>query len=86
VQYRELAQPGTTLNTWLPNQLILGLWSNETDNNVWAYGSLRGWLKLDGISTASGEAMFLEVAAAKAKGTQVGLFENAGSVQQLYAW
>jgi C1A family cysteine protease len=78
--------PGTTLNTWLPNQLIVGLWSNESDSNVWAYGSLRGWLKLDGISTASGEAMLLEVAAAKAKGTQVGLFENAGSVQQLYAW
>jgi hypothetical protein len=78
--------PGTTLRTWLPNQLVLGLWSNEVDNNVWAYGSIRGWLKLDGIATPAGEAMLLELAAAKAKGTQVGLFENVGTVDQLYAW
>ena len=78
--------PGTTLRTWLPNQQILGLWSNEADNNVWAYGSARGWLKLDGAATPTGHAMFLELAAAKARGTQVGLFENAGSVDQLYAW
>ena len=77
--------PGTTLRTWLPNQLILGLWSNEVDNNVWAYGSTRGWLKLDGIATTTSEGMLLELAAAKAKGTQVGLFENAGTVEQLYA-
>lgn len=78
--------PGTSLRTWLPNQQILGLWSNEVDNNVWAYASVRGWLKLDGVAAPTGEAMLLELAAAKARGTQVGLFENAGSVEQLYAW
>jgi C1A family cysteine protease len=78
--------PGTTLRTWLPNQLILGLWSNEVDDNIWAYGSLRGWLKLDGVATPTAQAMLAELAAAKAKGTMVGLYENAGEVDQLYAW
>jgi len=78
--------PGTSLHTWLPNQLILGLWSNESDNNVWAYGALRGWLKLDGTAVPTGHAMFLELAAAKARGTQVGLFEHDGQVHQVYAW
>lgn len=78
--------PGTTLRTWLPNQQILGLWSNESDDNVWAYGSIRGWLRLDGVAVPAGQAMLVELAAAKGRGTQVGLFENAGAVDQVYAW
>lgn len=78
--------PSTSLRTWLPNQMIQGLWSNEADNNVWAYASQRGWLKVDGLAVTTGQAMLLELAAAKAKGTQVGLFENNGTIDQLYAW
>ena len=29
---------GVSLRAWLPNQLILGLWNNEYENNTWAYG------------------------------------------------
>ena len=77
---------GVNLRSWLPNQQILGLWSNETDDNVWAYGSMRGWLRLDGVATPTGQAMLTELAAAKAGGRQVGLFEDSGAVLQLYAW
>ena len=75
-----------SLRTWLPNQLILGLWSNEYDTNTWAYGSLRGWVKLGSAAPATAEAMLLELAAAKAGSRQVGLFEDSGTVQQIYAW
>lgn len=77
---------GTVLRTWLPNQQIIGLWSNEFDSNVWAYGSLRGWVKLDGVAVPTGAGMLAELAAAKAGGRAVGLFEDDGTVQQLYAW
>jgi C1A family cysteine protease len=77
---------GVTLRAWLPNQVILGLWNNEYENNAWAYGSMRGWLKLGNASPTTSEAMLLELAAAKAGNRQVGLFENNGIVEQIYAW
>jgi C1A family cysteine protease len=84
--YQTCGVQGVSLRMWLPNQQIVGLWSNEHDANVWAYGSLRGWLKLDGTSVPTGHAMLAELAAAKAGARPVGLFENNGSVEQIYAW
>jgi C1A family cysteine protease len=77
---------GVSLRAWLPNQLIVGLWSNEYDGNVWAYGAARGWLKLGSVAPTTSEAMLLELAAAKAAARPVGLFENNGNVEQIYAW
>ncbi|GAA4519598.1 MULTISPECIES: C1 family peptidase [Nonomuraea] len=84
--YQTCSVSGVTLRGWLPDQRILGLWSNEADGNVWAYGSVRGWLKLDGADATTGEAMLLELAASKALGTPVGLYEDGGTVHQIYAW
>ena len=84
--YQSLGVKGVSMRAWLPNQQILGLWSNEYDANVWAYGSARGWLKLDGATTPTNHAMLAELAAAKAGNRPVGLFEDNGSVQQIYAW
>lgn len=84
--YQTCSVHGVALKAWLPNQTVLGLWSNEYDANMWAYGSQRGWLKLDGGVPATGHGMLSELAAAKALGTPVGLFEDNGSVKQIYAW
>lgn len=77
---------GTVIRDWLPDQRILALWSNEADANVWAYGELRGWLSLDGSVGATDAAMLAELAASKANGAKVGLYEDSGTVQQIYAW
>ena len=77
---------GVTLRAWLPNQLIVGIWSNEFDGNIWAYGSMRGWLRLGPVAPVTAQAMLSELAAAKAGSRAVGIFENAGTVDQLYAW
>lgn len=84
--YQTVGVQGVTIRAWLPNQVISGLWSNEYDANIWAYGSNRGWLKLDGGVVPTGQAMFAELAAAKAGGRQVGIFEDSGSISQIYAW
>lgn len=81
-----LGVPSVSLRAWLPNQLILGLWTNEFDANVWAYGANRGWLKLAPLTATTAQAMLSEVAAAKALSRPVGLFENNGVVEQIYAW
>jgi Papain family cysteine protease len=77
---------GVNLRAWLPNQPIVGLWSNEHDANVWAYAASRGWLKLDGAAVSSNAAMLAELASAKAGSRPVGLFEESGSIQQMYVW
>ncbi|CAA9379114.1 MAG: hypothetical protein AVDCRST_MAG75-809 [uncultured Propionibacteriaceae bacterium] len=77
---------GVNLKAWLPNQTVTGLWSNEADANIWVHGSARGWLKLDGASPVTSHAMMSELGAAKALDRPVGLFEDNGSVKQIYAW
>jgi C1A family cysteine protease len=77
---------GVNVRAWLPDQLIVGLWSNEYDANIWAYGASRGWLKLGSVSDRTSEAMLLELSAAKAGARPVGLFEDSGVVTQIYAW
>jgi C1A family cysteine protease len=84
--YQTCGVKGVRLRCWLPNQQILGLWSNEYDGNVWAYGSVRGWLKVDGATVPTNHAMFAELAAAKAGNRPVGAFEDNGSIQQIYVW
>lgn len=84
--YQTCAVYGVNVRAWLPNQQIVGLWSNEYDANIYAYGSQRGWLKLDTGSPVTSQGMLSELAAAKALGRPVGLFEDANSVKQLYAW
>lgn len=84
--FQTCAVYGVTVRAWLPDQQILGLWSNESDSNIWAYGSQRGWLKLDSGSLVTSHAMLSELAAAKALSRPVGLFEDSNSVKQIYAW
>jgi C1A family cysteine protease len=84
--YQACGVQGVSLRAWLPNQTVTGLWSNEFDANVYAYGSLRGWLKVDGSSTVTATTMLADLAAAKAGNRQVGMFEDNGVVKQIYAW
>jgi C1A family cysteine protease len=84
--YQTCGVQGVSFRTWWPDQQILGLWSNEADANTWAYAAVRGWLKLDGSTVTTHQAMLSELAAAKAGSRQVGLFEDNRAVQQLYAW
>jgi C1A family cysteine protease len=84
--YQTLGVSGVNLRTWLPNQQVTGLWTNESDSNVWAHLQHRGWLKLNGVSTVTSQAMLTQLAAAKALNRPVGVFENAGTITQYYAW
>jgi C1A family cysteine protease len=84
--FQTCAVYGVEIRAWLPDQQILGLWSNEYDANIWAYGSQRGWLKLDSGVSVTSQTMLSELAAAKALGKPVGLFEDSSTIKQIYAW
>ena len=85
-QYQVCGAQGVNLRWWMPDQRVVGLWSNDTDANTWAYGADRGWLKLASGDVTASSTMLADLAASKAQGTSVGLFEDAGSIQQIYAW
>jgi C1A family cysteine protease len=84
--YQTVGVQGVRFRTWWPDQRITGLWSNELDSNVWAYGETRGWVKLDSGVPVTANGMLLELAAAKAGNRPVGLFEHENTVKQIYAW
>ncbi|MEV4316838.1 C1 family peptidase [Actinocrispum sp. NPDC049592] len=84
--FQTCAAYGVNIRAWLPDQQILGLWSNEYDANIWAYGSTRGWIKLDSTVAVTSQTMLSELAAAKALNRPVGLFEDTDSIKQIYAW
>jgi C1A family cysteine protease len=84
--YQTCGIQGVNVRAWLPNQQITGLWSNEHDANVWAFAASRGWLKLDGGTVTTNAVMLAELVSAKAGNRQVGLFEENGSVAQMYVW
>jgi C1A family cysteine protease len=75
---------GVDLKLWLSNQQIQGLWSNEADSNIWAYISTWGWRKLSPASPTSAEAMLVELAAAKAAARPVNVFDDGGTIEQIY--
>ncbi|MFZ3555115.1 C1 family peptidase [Streptomyces sp. BH055] len=84
--WHNVAALGTVIHDWLPDQRILALWSNEADANVYAYAELRGWLSLNGSVGATDASMLAELAASKANGAKVGIYEDNGTAQQIYAW
>lgn len=84
--FQTCAVYGVSIRAWLPDQQILGLWSNEADGNVYAYGAQRGWVRLDSGSPVTSHGMLSELAAAKALSRPVGMFEDSNSVKQIYAW
>jgi C1A family cysteine protease len=84
--FQTCAVYGVRLRAWLPDQQILALWSNEADANIWAYGAQRGWIKLDSGSPVTSHGMLSELAASKALGHPVGMFEDNDAVKQIYAW
>jgi C1A family cysteine protease len=84
--FQTCAAYGVNIRAWLPDQQVASLWSNEYDANIWAYGAQRGWLKLDSTAMVTAQGMLSELAAAKALARPVGMFEDNGSVKQIYAW
>jgi len=75
---------GVNLKLWLSNQQIQGLWTNESDSNAWAYVSTWGWRKLSPAAPATNESMLVELAAAKAGARPVSLFDDFGTIEQIY--
>src|SRR6266496_2390216 len=81
---RRLAEPprqGQRQGCWTAKNS----WSTGWGEGVWAYGAVRGWLKLDSATVTTNEAMLLELAAAKAGADRKSTRLNSSHVEISYA-
>jgi C1A family cysteine protease len=71
---------------WLPNQKVLGLWTIDQDRNAWVYLSQVGWRKIANDNDNIFFDMLVELIAAKAGGRDVGVYQQQGTIRQIYVW
>ncbi|MCU1679645.1 MAG: peptidase [Amycolatopsis sp.] len=74
------------LRSWTGSTPVLGLWSNDSDRNTWAYLQNLGWLHLAADDEAINKAMLIELVAAKQGGRPVNAFNNNGTIIETYVF
>jgi len=77
---------GVALKTWTGITKVIGLWSNDSARNAWAYLDNSGWLRLAPDSDVSTAAMLSECLSAKGAGRSVNAYADAGAVNELYVY
>lgn len=73
-----------TITAWRNDTRVQGLWTNEAERNAWAYLANLGWRKIAPTSDQVQVAMLAEMASAKAGNRPVNVFEDAGTIKQVY--
>ncbi len=71
---------------WLNNVRVTGLWSNNSDRNVWVYLSNVGWRRLSSENDGITIAMLGQVIAAKAAGRPVNVYQQDAVIKQVYVF
>lgn len=77
---------GLTMRWWNRGRKVVGVYTNASPRNGWAYLSDTGWRRLVSTSDASNLAMLTQLSAAKATGRPVDVFEDAGAVSESYVF
>ena len=75
---------GVTLRLWQNNMQVRGLWTNNADRNAWVYLTGAGWRKIAPDSDQVTATMLAQLVSAKAGARPVNVFEDAGTIKQLY--
>ncbi|MBN1174187.1 MAG: hypothetical protein JXA67_18595 [Micromonosporaceae bacterium] len=75
-----------TLRAWTDNTKILGVWSNDSARNGWAYLENYGWHRLGADSDQAAATALGEILSAKAAGRTVNAFADSGTVSTLYVY
>jgi len=79
-----LGATGVLLRAWLSGTKILGLWTNNSPRNSYAYAQNMGWLRILPSSDVTQHCMLLELTAAKAGSRPVNLFQDNGTITEDY--
>lgn len=75
---------GVSLTLWRSNVTVRGAWANESARNAWVYLNGIGWRKIASESDQITLSMLSQLIAAKAAARPVSVFDDAGTIKQLY--
>ena len=75
---------GVSTRLWRNNVQVSGLWTNESDRNAWVYLSGVGWRKVAANDDQITLSMLAQLIAAKATARPVNVFDDGGTINQLY--
>jgi C1A family cysteine protease len=78
------AASGVSARLWRNNLQVRGLWTNESDRNAWVYLNGVGWRKIAANDDQITLSMLAELIAAKAAARPVNVFDDGGTINQLY--
>jgi C1A family cysteine protease len=76
---------GVTFSTWRRDVHVRGLWSNSSADNAHVYFDTVGWRRLGDSGTEQNHSMLTQCAAAKTANRKVDIWDDNGTVKQLYA-
>jgi hypothetical protein len=71
---------------WYSNKTVTALWSINQNRNSWMGISGVGWAKLAGGSDSGVVALTMLASHAFQRGTIINAREDAGLIQEIYAW
>ena len=75
---------GIVETLWTGAQKILGLWSNESNNNAWAYINTFGWRKINGANNNIHLNLLTQCISAKSRGQAVSIHLTNGQIDEIY--
>jgi C1A family cysteine protease len=78
------AVDGVEETGWQTNKKIIGLWTIDQDRNAWVYVEGLGWRKISPDNDNIFFNMLVQLAAAKAAGRPVNLYQVQGVIKQVY--
>lgn len=75
---------GVTLRSWLNNQKINGLWTNQSARNAWVHLQGTGWRKLATTTDVTQHAMLSELVGAKTANRNVNALVDGNKILETY--
>jgi len=69
---------------WIRNTRIIGLWTNNSDRNAYAYVQNLGWRRISPDNDNIHIDMLTQLTAAKASGRRVDLYQESSVIKQVY--
>ena len=73
-----------SLRMWTRDARVSGLWTNDSDNNTWAYLSGQGWNRVSHTTSAVQHTMLSQLITAKAANRRVDVLQENNEIRQLY--
>ena len=77
---------GVTVRSWLNDTRVIGLWTDQSAGNAWAYLRNAGWRRLAGTTEQANLTMLQDATSARLGNRRVNAFDAGGTISELYVF